>query len=190
MVRIDRVIILVLGMALVQAWWKRVKDRLPRHWRPKTPTDCPSCRLEAQSEMQVEPREHPAPYGASKSARGRKKQLNTEGWACPNTICKYYGETEASRHALIGHGKIGREKTIQRLKCAACETTFSSRKGTPLYYIKTEPEMIAEVLWWLAEGVDISVLVRRSGTRKRRSRSGSRERVSIVSAYMLQAFVI
>jgi transposase-like protein len=58
---------------------------------------------------------------------------------------------------VIGHGKIGKDKTIQRLKCAACETTFSSRKGTPLYYVKTEPEMIAEVLWWLAEGVDVSV---------------------------------
>src|SRR5690606_34882603 len=104
-----------------------------------------------------------AAYAVSKSARGRKKQLDTAGWACPNTSCKYCGETDASRHAVIGHGKIGRDKTIQRLKCAACETTFSSRKGTPLYYVKTEPEMIAEVLWWLAEGVDVSVLVRRFG---------------------------
>jgi hypothetical protein len=42
-------------------------------------------------------------------------------------------------------------------------TTFSSRKGTPLYYAKTDPALIAEALWWLAEGVDISVLVRRFG---------------------------
>jgi transposase-like protein len=174
MVRIERVIILMLVMALVQAWWKlhrskmkrwwtRVKDRLPRHWRPKSPDDCPRCRLEAQIETQAESCECPAPYAASKSARGRKKQLNTEGWACPNASCAYYGETDASCHAVIGHGKMGRDKAIQRLKCAACATTFSSRKGTPLYYIRTEPEMIAEVLWWLAEGVDVSVLGRRFG---------------------------
>ena len=174
MVRIERVIILVLGMALLKAlwklhrnkvkqWWKGVKDRLPRHWRPKSPADCPSCQLEARSELYPEPQERPGPYAASKSARGRKKQLKTEGWACLNMSCEYYGETDASRHAVIGHGKIGRDKTIQRLKCAACETTFSSRKGTPLYYAKTEPEMMGEVLWWLAEGVDVSVLVRRFG---------------------------
>lgn len=146
--RIERVIILVLGLALMQAWWKLhrskvkrwwtgVKDRLPRHWRPKSPTDCPNCRLEAQIEMEPEPQERAAAYAVSKSARGRKKQLATEGWACPNTSCKYYSETDASRHAVIGHGKIGRDKTIQRLKCAACETTFSSRKGTP--FITSKP---------------------------------------------------
>jgi transposase-like protein/IS1 family transposase len=171
-VRIERVII--LGLALMQAWWKLhrskvkrwwkgVKDRLPRHWRPKSAADCPLCQLETRIEKQPEPREGPAPYRAIKSARGRKKQLDTEGWACPNECCNYYGETNASRHAVIGHGKIGQDKTIQRLKCAACETTFSSRKGTPLYYVKTEPEMVADVLWWLAEGVDVSVLARRFG---------------------------
>jgi len=78
MVRIEQVIILVLGMALVQAcwrlhrskvqrWWRGVKDRLPRHWRPKSPADCPSCRLKAQNELKPETRERPAPYGASKS---------------------------------------------------------------------------------------------------------------------------
>ena len=45
MVRIERVVIRMLGMALVQAWWKLprskvkrwwkgVKDRLPRNWQP------------------------------------------------------------------------------------------------------------------------------------------------------------
>lgn len=70
---------------------------------------------------------------------------------------------DASRPAVIGHCKVGKDKTIQRLKCAGCNTTFSSRKGTPLYYVKTEPGMIAEVSWWLAERVAVSVLVRRFG---------------------------
>jgi transposase-like protein len=75
----------------------------------------------------------------------------------------YFGETDASRHAVIGYGKIGQDKTIQRWMCVACETTFSCRKGTPLYYVKTDPVVIADTLWWLAEGVDISVLVRKLG---------------------------
>jgi len=173
-VRIERVIIVMLGLALAQTWWKLqrskvkrwwkgIKDRLPRHWRPKSPVDCPKCQMEAWNAEQADPRERLAPYRSGKSTRGRKKKLATEGWACPNRSCKYYGETEASRHAVIGHGKIGQDRTIQRLKCAACKTTFSSRNGTPLYYVKTELARVAEGLGWLAEGVDVSVLVRRFG---------------------------
>ncbi len=154
-----------LGIALLRAWWrlyrrrvkrwwKRTKDRLPRHWQPKSPDDCPRCQAETRTVARVEPTEKPAPYSERKSPQGRKKRLDTAGWACSNEACVYFGETDASRHALVGHGKIGQDKTIQRLMCAACETTFSCRKGTPLYYAKTDPAEIAEALWWLAEGVD------------------------------------
>ena len=174
MVRIERLIIVLLGIALLRAWWKlykgkvkrwlkRVKDHLPRHWRPKSPDACPLCQVEAQTESLVETPEASVPYPVRKSPRGRKKRLDTNGFACPNEACVYFGETDASRHALVGHGKIGQDKTIQRLRCAACQITFSCRKGTPLYYAKTDPALIAEALWWLAEGVDISVLVRRFG---------------------------
>jgi len=177
MVRIERLIIVVLGIALLRAWWKlykgkvkrwlkRAKDHLPRHWRPKSPDDCPLCQTEAQTEPSVEAPEPPDPYPTRKSPRGRKKQLDTNGFACPNEACIYFGVTDASRHAIIGHGKIGQDKTIQRLRCAACQTAFSCRKGTPLYYVKTDPALIAEALWWLAEGVDISVLVRKFGYRE------------------------
>lgn len=40
---------------------------------------------------------------------------------------------------------------------------FSCRKGTSLYYAKTDPAVIADTWWWLAEGVDRSVLVRKLG---------------------------
>ena len=147
----------------MKRWWKRTKDHRLRHWRPKPTDDCPLCQGEAQTEPPVDQPDQPAPYPTRKSPRGRKKQLNTEGLACPNEAVVYFGETDASRHAVIGHGKIGQDKTIQRLRCAACKTTFSCRKGTPLYYAKTDPILIAEVLWWLAEGVDISVLMRKFG---------------------------
>jgi transposase-like protein len=173
MVRIERLIIMLLGVALLQAWWKlyrgkvkrwwkRTKDRMPRHWQPKSPADCPRCQGGEENEEVVLPVET-RPYAERKSQRGRKKQLDTHGWACPNEGCDLFGETDGQRHALVGHGKIGHDKSIQRLKCQICETTFSSRKGTPLYYTKTDPAEIADALWWLAEGVDISVLERKTG---------------------------
>ena len=47
MVRIERLIIVLLGLALLRAWWKlykgkvkrwlkRTKDHMPRHWPPKS----------------------------------------------------------------------------------------------------------------------------------------------------------
>jgi hypothetical protein len=83
MVRIERLIILLLSMALLQAWWKlyrgkvkrwwkRVKDRLPRHWRPKSAEDCPVCQVERRTVKQVEQLEKPIAYSKRKSTRGRK----------------------------------------------------------------------------------------------------------------------
>lgn len=57
--RIERLIIMVLGGILIWALWKlykgkvrklwqRVKDRMPRQWRPKSPEDCPWCQEELE----------------------------------------------------------------------------------------------------------------------------------------------
>ncbi|MHB8753330.1 MAG: hypothetical protein ACYDBJ_29615 [Aggregatilineales bacterium] len=64
---------------------------------------------------------------------------------------------------MVGYGKIGKDKHIQRWRCQACRTTFSCRRGTPLYYLKSNPAQVEMVLWFLAEGVDVSVLVRYTG---------------------------
>ena len=37
---------------------------------------------------------------------------------------------------------LGEHKDIQRLKCQACGGTFSGRKGTPLYDVKTGAEEV------------------------------------------------
>jgi hypothetical protein len=127
----ERLVILLLGIALLRAWWKlyrgkvkrwwkRIKDDLPRHWQPKSPADCPLCRGETETQK-VEQHEKPIAYSERKSTRGRKKQLDTAGIACSNEACVYFGETDASRHALIGYGKIGQDKTIQRWMCAALQ---------------------------------------------------------------------
>jgi IS1 family transposase len=77
----------------------------------------------------------------------------------------YFGNTHAAEHALVGYGKLGRDQH-QRWRCQACGTTFSCRRGTLLYYLKSEPSQVALALWFLAEGVDVSVLVRYTGRRE------------------------
>jgi transposase-like protein len=60
----------------------------------------------------------------------------------------------------VGNGKRSQDHDIQYLKCQACQKTFTSRKGTPMYYLKTKINQVEMVLWFLAEGVDLSVMVR------------------------------
>ena len=106
---------------------------------------------------------HVTPYGEHKSRRGRRKQIQTEGLACPNPGCEYCGVPRAACHALVGYGTRGQHQAIQRLRCQACHTVFSCRRGTPLYYLKTDEAQVEMVLWFLAEGVDMSVMVRYTG---------------------------
>jgi transposase-like protein/IS1 family transposase len=100
------------------------------------------------------------PYNECKSRRGRKKTVKTGGFACPNVNCTYCGVTDDTLHALVGYGS---HNGIQRFKCQACAKVFTSRVNTPLYYLKTDPKQVEFVLWFLAEGVDVSVLVRFTG---------------------------
>jgi len=86
--------------------------------------------------------------------------VNTEGYACPNQQCKYLGNTDAHFHALVGDGKHGRAEPIQTFRCQACHTTFSARRDTPLYRLKTPSQQVAMVLSSLAEGLDASAAER------------------------------
>lgn len=103
------------------------------------------------------------PWREQKSRRGAKKRIDTQGLACLNPDCAYYGVTDAQVHALVGNGKRGKGYDIQYLKCQACQKAVTCRKGIPLYYLKTKTERVAMVLWFLVEGVDLSVLVRLPG---------------------------
>jgi hypothetical protein len=55
---------------------------------------------------------------------------------------------------LFGDGKHGRAERIQTFRCQACHSTFSARRNTPLYRLKTPSQQIATVLSALAEGLD------------------------------------
>lgn len=169
----DRVLLLlVIVLWLPTLWrhsrrrirriWERTRDRFPRRWKPRTPKNCPHCCGEIALSSFAINREVTA-YAERKSSRGRKKGISTQGYACPHVGCEYYGVTDEERHALVGNGKRGKGGHIQHFRCQWCRRDFTCRRNTPLYYLKTDPKRVEMVLWLLAEGVDISVMVRYTG---------------------------
>ena len=122
------------------------RTRLHRLLKPRTPGDCPACRLASPASSSGEPAHAPVrPWREVKSRRGAPKRVNTEGFACPNPQCPYFGSTDAHHHALVGDGKHGRAEQIQTFRCQACRTTFTSRRNTPLYRLKTPSQQVAMV---------------------------------------------
>jgi len=106
------------------------------------------------------------PWREVKSRRGAPKRIHTEGFACPNQPCSYFGITDAYVHALVGDGKHGRAERIQTFRGPACLTTFTARRTTALYRLKTPSNQIAMVLTALAEGLDPSAAERVFGYRQ------------------------
>jgi hypothetical protein len=71
-----------------------VRTTAHRLLKPRTPLDCPSCRLACTPSPSVRPASAPVrPWGEVKSRRGAPKRVNTEGFACPNQQCAYFGIT-------------------------------------------------------------------------------------------------
>lgn len=140
---------------------------IQRLLKPRSPNDCPACRLSSTPSSLAEP-VPPAvrPWREVKSRRGAPKRIDTEGFACPNHQCPYFGITDAQVHALVGDGTHGRAEQIQTFRCQACRTTFSARRHTPLYRLKTPSHQVAMVLTALAEGLDASAAERVFGYRQ------------------------
>jgi len=67
---------------------------------------------------------------------------------------------------LFGDGKHGRAEQIQTFRCQACRATFSARRNTPLYRLKTPSQQVAVVLSRLSEGLDPSAASRVFGSRQ------------------------
>ncbi len=135
--------------------------------KPRTPRDCPACRLASTLPSGVGPAPLPVrPWHEVKSRRGAPKRLNTQGFACPNHQCPYSGITDAHIHALVGDGKHGPASRIQTVRGPACRTTFTARHDTPLYRLKTPSHQIAVVLASRACGLDPSEALRVFGYRQ------------------------
>ena len=142
------------------------RSRLHRLLKPRCPDDCPACHLDSTPVSGGGRASPPVrAWREVKSRRGAPKRVNTAGYACPNQQCQYFGNTDAHRHALVGDGKHGRAEPIQTFRCQACRTTFTSRRNTPLYRLKTPSQQIAVVLSALAEGLDPSAAARVFGFR-------------------------
>jgi hypothetical protein len=67
---------------------------------------------------------------------------------------------------LFGDGKHGQAERIQTFRGPACRTTFTARRQTPLYHLKTPSHQIGMVLSALAEGLDTSEACRVFGYRQ------------------------
>jgi IS1 family transposase len=173
-------LVVCLPLSLALLWcldWLRLRpsssqggakgSTLLRLLKPRTPDDCPACRLASPASSDGEPAPLPVrPWREVKSRRGAPKRVNTAGFACPNQKCLYFGITDALIHALVGDGKHGRAERIQTFRCQACRTTFTSRRNTPLYHLKTPSQQVAMVLSALAEGLDPSAAERVFGFRQ------------------------
>jgi hypothetical protein len=95
-----------------------IHSTVQRLLKPRTPDDCPACRLASTPSSGERPAPAPVrPWREVKSRRGAPKRMNTEGFACPNQQCSYFGITDAHIHALVGDGKHGRAERIQTFRC-------------------------------------------------------------------------
>ncbi len=74
----------------------------PPSAQARCPDDCPACRLASPAASSGGP--VPAsvrPWREVKSRWGAPKRVNTEGFACPNPQCAYWGITDAQVHATF-----------------------------------------------------------------------------------------
>lgn len=169
-----------LCLALVYVWQQRKKQiqwlkikakerwkahRQKRHLHPKTPDECPlCCGTEAPRPRTPD---SAIAYPEHKSKRGRKKALNSEGFACLNPDCVYYGVTDAGRHALVGDGRRGKAGDIQRWRCQGCQHPVSARCATPLFRLKRPAWCVEIALYLLCIGVSRAQIARLLGVDER-----------------------
>jgi hypothetical protein len=102
-----------------------------------------------------------------KSRRGAPKRVNTQGFACPNRKCLYFGITDASIHALVGDGKHGQAERIGDLSMSGVPHHVHFQAQHPLVPAENPFSCrVAQVLSALAEGLDPSAAERVFGFRQ------------------------
>ena len=135
-------------------------SRRPWQMRPRSPKDCLQCQCKQSHIQKVQ---DIIPWSQMKSKRGRPRQLASEGYACPNKRCAYYGITDQSVHALVGDGVQGKKEAIQWWCCQACGDRFSARHDAGMRCLKTPSWRVQEVVTAMGEGVDQAGAVRMFG---------------------------
>lgn len=86
----------------VQSRAAKVRMTLHRLLKPRCPDDCPACRLASAPSTGGGLASTPVrPWSEVKSRRGAPKRIDTQGFACPNQQCVYFGSTDARIHAAF-----------------------------------------------------------------------------------------
>jgi hypothetical protein len=67
------------------------------------------------------------PWQESTPRRGRPRQLDTEGSACPRPACADYGITNSAIHALVEDDHHGMSTPSQSFRCQARGTKVTER---------------------------------------------------------------
>lgn len=124
---------------------KAKRSRKPPVLLPKSERDCRFCR-EAQGKRTGAKQEMPVSWQQRKGRGGRKKNVRTEGYFCPNKSCAYYGISQEEIHALVADGKHGTQEVIQDLKCQACGKKFTVRWDTILYRLMTHSGLVEKIV--------------------------------------------
>jgi len=137
--------------------WKKAHQSTKREWKPKprTPEDCPTCRLNKQWVVQEYPRTA-RPWSEVKSQCGRPKSHDTDGQACMNPRCEYYQDTDGSHHALRWDGMRNKGEASPSVECGACGSKHTMRLGTPMYGLKTASERVALATHLAMKGMSIA----------------------------------
>ena len=145
----------------ITRWWKALwkKRRAAAKLKPHSPESCPLC-MRGYHHFPRKPHRDVVPWKDLKEPSGRKKKIDTTGYACMNPDCQYRGVTDPEVHALVSDGCRGVRKDILYLRCQACGTRQTSRLDTPMKDLKTPVEQVAMVMTAMAEGLSISSAAR------------------------------
>ena len=86
--------------------------------------------------------------------------MNLEDIFCPNIDCPARGQ--------IGEGNI-RSHSLkeQRCRCIVCDKTFAISKGTPLYRLRTDNQIVVRVITLLSYGCPLQAIVKAFGLDER-----------------------
>ena len=141
----------------IRRWWAELwkKRRGRRQLKPKSPEVCPKCTIWSHI-LPGHGQQHARPWSEVRGKSGRRKRVDTRGYACQNPVCEYYRVTDPAIHALVSAGRRGVRKDILFLRCQACGQRQTSRTDTPVKGLKTPLERVRLVVMALAEGLDLS----------------------------------
>jgi hypothetical protein len=162
-------LLLAIAWAFFMIWWCLKLAPMPSPFRaskrarvlhPHTPDHCSVCRHAAPAPSSLAHYRKPGvlPWRQRKDPRGKKKKLDTTGYACDNSACDYYGNTESDFHAVVGKGAHGQAERIRDVLCQACSHSHSVRFGTPLYRLCTSSTEVSRVLAAGARGLTLADL--------------------------------